>query len=153
MMYILHYSLCACYLINVFISLKLLNAKLSMLCFSRMVRPGGRGHGANNPPPPNYMAGMMQQFELNRQFMQGLIDQFPRPNMNQQPTAVTLQDFMRLNPTIYRSSTHPLDADDWLCDITYELESASVAPANYVTFATYFLKGPAAQWWDSHRRS
>ena len=59
---------------------------------------------------------------------------------------------MRLNPTIYRSSTQPLDAEDWLHDITYEMESTSVAPASYVTFATFFLKGPAAQWWDSHRR-
>jgi hypothetical protein len=112
MMYLLHYSLCACYLVIVFISLELLNAKSSMLRFSRMVRPGPRGRGANNPPLPDYMAGMMQQFELNRQFMQGLMEQFPRPNMNQQPNQVTLQDFMRLNPTIYRSSTQPLDADD-----------------------------------------
>ncbi|XP_044428647.1 uncharacterized protein [Triticum aestivum] len=73
--------------------------------------------------------------------------------MNQQPTQVTLQDFMRLNPTVYRSSTQPLDADDWLYDITYEMESADVAPASYVTFASFFLKGPAAQWWDSHRRT
>ncbi|XBH55617.1 hypothetical protein VPH35_077670 [Triticum aestivum] len=79
--------------------------------------------------------------------------QFPRPNMNQQPAQVTLQDFIRLNPTIYRSSTQPLDADDWLRDITYEMESADVAPASYVTFASFFLKGPAAQWWDSHRRT
>ena len=49
-----------------------------------MVRPAGRGRGAPEPPPPpEYMAGMMQQFELNRQFMPGLMDQFPRPNMNQ----------------------------------------------------------------------
>ena len=66
---------------------------------------------------------------------------------------MTLQDFMRLNPTVYRSSTQPLDADDWLRDITYEMESADVAPASYVTFASFFLKGPAAQWWDSHRRT
>ena len=65
--------------------------------------------------------------------------------MNQQPTPVTLQDFARLNPVIYHISTQPLDADEWLCDITYELESAYVAPANYVTFAAYYLKGPAAQ--------
>jgi hypothetical protein len=60
MMYLLHYSLCACYLVNVFILLKLLNAKLSMLHFSRMVKPGGRGRGVNDPPPPEYMAGMVQ---------------------------------------------------------------------------------------------
>ena len=118
-----------------------------------MVRPGGRGSGGNAPPPPEYMAGMIQQFELNRQFMENMMAQFPRPNMDQQPTPVTLQDFMRLNPTVYRSSTQPLDADDWLRDITYEMESADVAPASYVTFASFFLKGPAAQWWDSHRRT
>ena len=121
-----------------------------LLHVSRMVRPVGRGRGANDPPSPEFFAGMMQQFELNRQFMEGMMAQFPRPNMNQHPTRVTLQDFMRLNPSIYRSSTQPLDADDWLRDITYEMESASVAPASYVTFASFFLKGPAAQWWDSH---
>jgi hypothetical protein len=31
------------------------------------------------------MAGMMQQFELNRQFMENIMAQFPRPNANQQP--------------------------------------------------------------------
>ena len=33
------------------------------------------------------------------------------------------------------------------------MESANVAPDNFVTFASYHLKGPAAQWWDSHRRT
>ena len=33
------------------------------------------------------------------------------------------------------------------------MDSVSVAPANYVTFASYFLKGPAAQWWDTHRHT
>ena len=119
--------------------------KYPLLLVSRMVRLAGRGRGANDPPPPEFFAGMMQQFELNRKFMEGMMAQFPRPNMNQHPTPVTLQDFMHLDPTIYRSSTQPLDADDWLRDITYEMESASVAPASYVTFASFFLKGPAAQ--------
>jgi hypothetical protein len=59
----------------------------------------------------------------------------------------------RLNPTHFRNSDKPLDADDWLRDITHEMESANVAPANFVTFASFFLKGPAAQWWDTHKRS
>ena len=79
-----------------------------LLHVSRMVRPVGRGRGANDPPLTEFFAGMMQQFELNRQFMEGMMDQFPRPNMNQQPTPVTLQDFMGLNPTIYRSQLSPL---------------------------------------------
>ena len=90
---------------------KFLNAKLPLLYIRRMVRPGGRGRSGNAPPPPEYMAGMIQQFELN-QFMEGMMAQFPRPNINQQPTLVTLQDFMRLKLTIYRNSTQPLDADD-----------------------------------------
>ena len=41
---------------------------------SRMVRGNarGRGRGANandHPPPPDYMAAMVQQFDLNRQFI------------------------------------------------------------------------------------
>ena len=69
--------------------MQILNAELPLLNISRMVRPGGRGRGGNAPPPPEYMAGMMQQFELNRQFMENIMAQFPRPNMNQQPTQVT----------------------------------------------------------------
>jgi hypothetical protein len=60
---------------------------------------------------------------------------------------------VRLNPTIFRNTVNPLDADDWLRDIFFEMESAAVAPANYVTYATFFLKGPAAQWWDTHRNT
>ena len=77
-----------------------------------MVRPAGRGRGGNAPPPPEYMAGTIQQFELNRQFMKGVIAQFPRPNLNQQRATVTLNDFAHLNPSIYHSSTQPLDAVD-----------------------------------------
>src|SRR3989337_2674234 len=105
------------------------------------------------PPPPDYMVAMMQQFELHRQFMQGVIDQFPHPNANQQPPSITLPEFVRVNPSIFRNTVNPLDADDWLRDIFYEMESADVAPANYVTFATYFLKGLAAQWWATHRQT
>ena len=131
MLNLLHFLLCAIYFMNDSLSLQLPNAKLPLLKFDRMVRPAGHGRGAPEPPPPpEYMAGMMQQFELNRQFMQGLMDQFPRPNMNQQPAPMTLQDFMRLNPVIYRSSTQPLDTDDWLRDITYELESSGAPVAS-----------------------
>ena len=63
-------------------SLKFLFAKLPMLPSSRMVRPAGRGRGANNPPLPEILAGMIQQFELNGQFMQGVMAEFPHPNMS-----------------------------------------------------------------------
>jgi hypothetical protein len=93
------------------------------------------------------MAAMMQQFKLNRQFMTGIMAQFPHlNNQNQNPTSITLSEFVRLNPTQFRNSDKPLDADDWIRDITHEMESANVSPANFVTLASFFLKGPAAQW-------
>ena len=105
----------------------------------------------DDPPPPPYIAAMMQQFELNCQFMTGVMALFPNQNAHQQPAPITLQEFVRLNPSIFRNSTNPMDADDWLHDILFEMESANVARASYVTFATFHLKGPAAQWWESHR--
>ena len=60
----------------------ILNVDLPRLYISRMVRPGGRGRGGDAPPPPEYMAGMIQQLEMNRQFMENMMARFPRPNMN-----------------------------------------------------------------------
>jgi hypothetical protein len=45
---------------------QLLLLNYPLLILSRMVRPGGRGRAPERPPPPDYMAAMMQQFELNR---------------------------------------------------------------------------------------
>src|SRR3954469_25446537 len=82
--------------------------------------------------------------------------QFPQQNQNgqhHQNAAVNLHDFTRLNPTVLRNTVQPMYADDWLRDITHELDSAGVDPADYVTFAAYHLKGPAAQWWSTHKHS
>src|SRR4051812_18044970 len=60
---------------------------------------------------------------------------------------------MRLNPPLFHQPEQPLDADDWLRDITRQLEFANVSAADYVNFASYFLRGPAAQWWDTYKGS
>src|SRR3954467_4371629 len=114
-----------------------------------MVRPGGPDSGGNDPrPSPDYMAAMMQQFELNHQFMENIMAQFPQQNQNghhHQHVVVNLHDFTRLNPTVFRNTVQSMDVDGWLRDITHELDSAGVDQADYLTFAAYHLKGPAAQ--------
>jgi hypothetical protein len=94
----------------------------------------------------------MQQFELNRQLNESLVNRLERNDARQEPGPISLQEFVRLNPSVFRNSNTPMDADDWLRDILFEMESASVASDSYVTYATFHLKGPAAQWWESHRR-
>ena len=73
-----------------------------------MVRPAcgrGRGANANHPPPPDYMAAMMQQFEVNRQFIQGIVNQIRKQQQQQQNNnhlqhlgPISLMEFERLNP-------------------------------------------------------
>src|ERR1041384_7358183 len=132
-------------------------SEMPLLNFSRMVRPAGRGRGAHDPPPPpDYMAAMMQQFQQNQVFMQGVIDQLQNQNQNNnqnQQHGVDLQGFMRLSPPTFHHPEQPLEADDWLRDVTRQLESAGANALNYITFATYLLRGPAAQWWDTHKIS
>ena len=93
---------------------------------------------ADDPPPPPYMAAILQQFDLNRQFMAGVMAQFPNHK-----APITLQEFVRLNPSVFHSSANPMDVDDWLHEIAVQMESAAVAPDCYVTYATYHLRGPA----------
>src|ERR1041385_9542600 len=88
--------------------------------------------------------------------MKNVRPQSPQPNQNgphHQHAPVPLPPFPRLNPTMFRNSVQPLDADDWLRNITHELESANVDPADNVNFVSYHLKGAAAQWWSTHKCS
>ena len=116
-----------------------------------MVRPGGRGHG-RGAPPPEYLAGFIQQTQMNQQFMAGIMTRMENLNNNnnnnnlQHAGQVLLTDFVRLHPATFHNPVEPMDADDWLRDITFALRSANVATANYVTFAAYHLRGPASQW-------
>src|SRR3954467_14601156 len=86
--------------------------EIPLLNFSRMVRPAGRGQGGNEPPPPlDYMAAMMQQFQLIQEFMQGVIDQLQNQNQNNNRDhqhGVDLQGFMRLSPPTFHHPEQPL---------------------------------------------
>ena len=59
---------------------------------------------------------------------------------------VSLNDFIRLNPPVFRYSTEPLDADDWLRIIERKLHAGHVADGDRVIYATYHLEGAAGSW-------
>lgn len=85
---------------------------LPLLNFSRM------NNQENQQQPPPYIAALLQQFETNRRLNENLVARLERNTAQYQPGSITLPDFLCINHVVYRSSTNPLDADDWLCDIT-----------------------------------
>ena len=62
----------------------------------------------------------------------------------------SIQDFILLKPPVFRCSSEPLEADDWLRSIERKFDMAHVAPDDRVIFAVYFLEGAALQWWENY---
>ena len=112
----------------------------------------GRGNGHEDdderPPPPS-MVQLMAMYEANRADNMRLLAQIERNTNHLQNDQVTIRDYVRLNPPVFRYSTEPLDADYWLRTTERKLEVAHAAPADWVTFAAYHLEGAAGSWWEN----
>ena len=65
------------------------------------------------------------------------------------PPVDHLARFLRLNPSVFSSSTEPIVADDWLRKIERELTTAGCTDAERVRFAAHQLDGPASSWWEN----
>ena len=50
---------------------------------------------------------------------------------------------------LFRSSTEPIVADDWLRKVGRELTTAGCTDAERVRFAAHHLDGPATSWWEN----
>ena len=98
------------------------------------------------PPPPTSMAEIMLEAERNRHDQTRLLERIEQNTSRQQDNVVTIQDFILLNTPVFRCSSEPLDADDWLRSLERKLETTHVAPGDRVLFAAYFLEGAALQW-------
>ena len=68
---------------------------------------------------------------------------------NQGNPRVSIKEFLSLGPRSFASTREPLDADDWIREITKALEIAHVAEEDKVSYASYLLKGQAASWWEN----
>ena len=62
-----------------------------------------------------------------------------------------LVEFQRTSPPVFTQSNEPLEADDWLRTIEQKFEVIRCPETDMVPFATQYLQGPAAAWWDDYR--
>ena len=104
--------------------------------------------GENLPHPPS-LAEVMLEAERNKRETNRLLEQIEQNTpRHQRNDLVSINDFIKLYPPKFNHSIKPLDADDWLRSITHKLRSANVAEADNVTYAAYYLEGPASLWWE-----
>jgi len=105
-----------------------------------------------HPPQPPTPDQMMRMFEEKRnqdlmeflRSMQTIVGQ-----KQNQGSRSKLSDFQRTNPPSFSQADDPLEADDWLRTIEKKLEIARCEEADMVPFATHYLEGYAAIWWDN----
>ncbi|KAI5016080.1 hypothetical protein ZWY2020_005931 [Hordeum vulgare] len=112
----------------------------------------GKGSQVSQEELPHLpsLAEVMLEAERNKRETNRLLERIEK-NTARRPrnAAVSLNDFVKLNPPKFHHSVDPLDADDWLCSISCKIRCANVSEADKVTFAAYFLEGPANLWWEN----
>src|SRR3954464_11000541 len=116
---------------------------------NQSVDPSSGNIDDEEPPPPTSMAEIMLEAERNRRDQTRLLERIEQNTARQQDSVVTIQDFILLNPPVFRCPSEPLDVDDWLRSLERKLETAHVAPGDRVLFAASFLEGASLQWWEN----
>src|SRR4051812_14618014 len=101
------------------------------------------------PPPSPSAKEIMMEAEQNHRAQTHLLERIEQNTSHQRHSVFPTQDFITLNPPVFRCSSEPLDADDWLRSFERKLETTHVAPGDHVLFAAYFLEGAALQWWEN----
>ena len=94
---------------------------------------------------------LTQLIQQQNTLMQLLVQNQGNNNNNNNPPPVdNLARFLRLQPSVFSSSTEPIVADDWLRRIGRELTTAGCTDAERVRFAAHQLDGLAASWWENY---
>src|SRR3954467_11151005 len=104
-------------------------------------RDPDRNRNDDEPPPPPSVAEIMMAAERNRRDKTRLLELIEQNTAHHRNVVVSIQNFILLKPPVFRSSSEPLEADDWLRSIERKLDTAYVAPDDRVIFAVYFLEG------------
>ena len=104
------------------------------------------------PPPPVTMEQlMMMQTQLLQQMAQNL-QNMGHGNGNAPPQVRDKRgEFLKGHPPVFKHSTDPLQADDWLRAIERQLEIAQCDDKEKVLYASGQLQGVTLDRWDSFR--
>src|SRR3954471_23957500 len=116
----------------------------------RRNRDRDRNRNDDEIPPPPSAAEILMEAEKNRRDQTRLLELIEQNTARQRNVVVSIKDFILLNPPVFRCSSEPLEADDWIRSIERKLDAAHVAPDDRVIFAAYFLEGAAAEWWENY---
>src|SRR3954471_4263086 len=92
----------------------------------------------------------MMEAEKNQRHQTRLLELIEQNTSRHCNVVVSIQDFILLKPPVFRCSSEPLEADNWLCSIECKLETTHVAPNDQVIFAAYFLEDAAVEWWENY---
>src|SRR4051812_45784951 len=112
-------------------------------------RDPDRDRNDDEPPNPPSAAEILMEAEKNRRDQTRLLELIEQNTARQRNVVVSIQDFILLKPPVFRCSSEPLEADDWLRSIECTLDTAHVSLDDRVIFA-YFLEGAALQWWENY---
>ena len=66
--------------------------------------------------------------------------------------AVTLEQFKKLDPPIFRGSINPMVAEAWIKQIEKIFTALGCGEEQKVVFASFVLQGEADHWWESKTR-
>src|ERR1041384_7778410 len=109
-----------------------------------------RNRNDDEPSPPPSAAEILMEAERNRRDQTRLLEIIEQNTAHHRNVVVSIQDFILLKPSVFRCSSEPLEANDWLRSIERKLDTAHVAPDDQVSFAVDFLEGAALQWWENY---
>ena len=115
-------------------------------------RRNRRGEDLPPPPPPPTMEQLMlMQTQLLQQLAQNMQNN-GNGNGNAPPHVRDKSgEFLKGHPPVFKYSTDPLEADDWLRAIERQLEIAQYDDREKVLYAAGQLQGASLDWWDSFR--
>src|SRR4051812_10515044 len=105
------------------------------------------------PPPENPILGqaVLAVAHGTTAIMALLQDQ--NAQRNEHPHHTTLQQFLAINPPRFSEARDPLEADDWLAEIKKHFNVNTVRTVDYVTFASFQLKGAAGSWYSTYKEN